>query len=323
METVSVLVMLGTMNLAPVARRPLVLVLGLVVATMALAACGSSAPVAAKGTIPIVAAENEYGNIASQIGGKYVSVTSIESNPNTDPHDYEVTPSVPAEIAVARIVIQNGVGYDGWMDSIEQSTPSPHRDVISAQQLLGWPTSTPNPHLWYNSSTMPLVASALVTDLSAIAPQHAAYFKSNQATFLASLKPWYAAVASFAAKYEGTPVATTEPVGDYLLEAMGIDNMTAWSLQADIMNNVDPTPQGVSFQESLFAQHKVKVFVYNQQVTDSTTASFVRDAENAHIPVVGVYETMPVPGYDYQTWMLAETEAITRAVEHGTSTQKL
>lgn len=297
--------------------------IGLIVAAATLSACGSSAPAAAPGKISIIAAENEYGNVASQIGGRYVSVTSIESNPNTDPHDYEVTPSVPAELSGARIVIQNGVGYDGWITAIEASTPSAHRKIISAQQLLGWPTSTPNPHLWYNSSTMPLVAGALVTDLSDIDPAHAAYFKANDVAFLKALKPWYAAVASFAARYEGTPVATTEPVGDYLLEALGIDNLTPWSLQADIMNNVDPTPQSVTTQEALFAQHKVKVFVYNQQVTDALTASFIADAEAAHIPVVGVYETMPTPGYDYQTWMLAETQAISRAVASGTSTQKL
>ncbi|HTT58721.1 MAG TPA: zinc ABC transporter substrate-binding protein [Acidimicrobiales bacterium] len=278
---------------------------------------------AASGKISIVAAENEYGNVAMQIGGKYVSVTSIESNPNTDPHDYEVTPAVPAEISSAQIVIQNGVGYDSWINTIEKSAPNPKRDVISAQALLGFPTDTPNPHLWYNDATMPDVAAALVTDLSKIEPSHASYFAKNETKFLNALKPWYAAIANFAAKYFGTPVASTEPVSDYLLEAMGIDNMTHWTLQADIMNNVDPTPQDVSYQQSLFSKHLVKVFVYNQQVTDALTASFIVDAKKAHIPVVGVYETMPTPGYSYQSWMLAETQALTRAVKDGTSTQKL
>jgi zinc/manganese transport system substrate-binding protein len=303
------------------ARISLVAVLALAAAL--LSACGPNAPATVPGKIAIVAAEVEYGNVASQIGGRYVTVSSIETNPNTDPHDYEVTPSVPAAVGAARIVIQNGVGYDTWMDTIEQASPNSKRDVIVAQDLLGWPTSTPNPHLWYYSSTMPLVASALVADLSKIQPKHAAYFRANEAAFLNALKPWYAAVAAFASKYEGTTAASTEPVSDYLLEAMGIDNLTKWSLQSDVMNSVDPTPQDVSNQESLFSQHKVKVFVYNQQVTDSLTASWISDAQRAHIPVVGVYETMPVPGFSYQTWMLAEVKAITRAVEHGTSTQKL
>jgi zinc/manganese transport system substrate-binding protein len=321
LATVSVPVTVNDM----VSEHPLriSLVIALLGTAGLLSACGSSAPATAKGKVAIVAAENEYGNVAAEIGGKYVSVNSIESNPNTDPHDYEATPSVPAEVNAARIVIQNGVGYDGWLDGIESASPSSKRYVIVSQNLLGWPSSTPNPHLWYNAATMPDVAAALVTDLSKIQPAHSAYFKANETVFLNALKPWYAAVAAFAAKYEGTPVATTEPVGDYLLEAMGIDNMTPWPLQADIMNDADPTPQDVSYQESLFAQRKVKVFVYNQQVTDSLTAGFVADAERAHIPVVGVYETMPVPGYDYQSWMLAETQAITRAVAHGTSTQKL
>ena len=99
-----------------------------------------------------------------------------------------------------------------------------------------------------------------------------------------------------------------------MLEAAGTKNKTPFTLQADIMNGVDPSPQDVTTQESLFSQHKVKVFVYNQQVTDSLTQSFIADAHNADIPVIGVYETMPVPGYDYQSWMLAEVTALRKAV---------
>ena len=118
-------------------------------------------------------------------------------------------------------------------------------------------------------------------------------------------------------------MATTEPVGDYLLQAAGTRNLTPFAFQADIMNGVDPAPQYVSLPEGLFSGHKVKVFLYNQQVTDSLTASFLAAAHRDGIPVVGVYETMPEPGYDYQSWMLAETTALERAVQHKISTEKL
>ena len=117
-------------------------------------------------------------------------------------------------------------------------------------------------------------------------------------------------------------MATTEPVADYMLQAAGADNLTPFSLQADIMNGVDPSPQDVSLQTSLFAQHKVKVFVYNQQVTDTLTQTFITAAQSAHIPVIGVYETMPTPGFTYQSWMLAEVNALQKAVAHGVSTQQ-
>ena len=109
-------------------------------------------------------------------------------------------------------------------------------------------------------------------------------------------------------------MATTEPVADYMLQAAGADNLTPWAFQADIMNGTDPSAQDVAVERSLFTQHKVKVFVYNQQVTDSLTESFISLAQANGIPVVGVYETMPVPGYDYQSWMLAEVQALQKAV---------
>jgi zinc/manganese transport system substrate-binding protein len=117
-------------------------------------------------------------------------------------------------------------------------------------------------------------------------------------------------------------VATTEPVGDYMLEAAGTDNLTPFSLQADIMNGVDPAPQNVSLENDLLVQHRVNVLVYNQQVTDSLTQTFLSAAAKSGVPVVGLYETMP-RGYDYQGWMQAETQALREAVINRVSTQKL
>jgi zinc/manganese transport system substrate-binding protein len=289
----------------------------------AVAACGASANPVRPGTIAVVAAENEYGNVAAQIGGKDVSVTSIESNPNTDPHSYEVSPSVAQEITTAQLVIQNGIGYDGFMTKILSASTNPDRKVVNVQQLLGLPDSTPNPHLWYDPTTMPKVANALAGDLAELQPGNAAYFRANAAAFIASLNPWLQALAHFKATYPGTPVATTEPVADYMLGAAGADNLTPFRFQADVMNGVDPSPQDVSLQTALITQHRVKALVYNQQVTDTLTQSFITDAHAAGVPVVGVYETMPTSGFTYQSWMLAETNALVNAVADGTSTQSL
>ncbi len=289
------------------------------------AACDSSpaATTSTGGTIAVVAAENQYGSVATQIGGKYVTVSSVESNPNTDPHTYEVSPGVAGEVAAADVVIQNGVGYDDYMTGVESASPKAGRKVINVQHLLGLPDDTPNPHLWYDPRTMPAVADALTADLSAIDPAHAATFEANEKAFVASLNPWLDAIASFRARYAGTTAATTEPVADYLLQAMGIDNRTPFRFQADIMNGTDPSPQDISLESGFFTKHQVKVFCYNQQVVDSLTTSIRHTAQSSGVPVVGVYETMPMPGYDYQTWMLAEVHAIENAVVHGTSTEHL
>jgi zinc/manganese transport system substrate-binding protein len=209
------------------------------------------------------------------------------------------------------------------MNKIESASPNPKRKVIVAQNVLGLPDSTPNPHLWYNPKTMPAVAKVMAADLGALQPAHKAYFAANLAKFDTSLTPWLTAIAQFKAKYPGTTAATTEPVADYLLQAMGIRNLTPFVFQADIMNGVDPAPQDISLENGFFTKHQVKVFCYNQQVVDALTTSIRQTALKAGVPVVGVYETMPTPGYDYQSWMLAEVHAIEKAVTGKTSTEKL
>jgi len=291
----------------------------------AVTACSGTASGAsnASGKIVAIGAENEYADVIGQIGGKYVEASAIMSNPNTDPHTFEASPAVAREVSAAQLIVQNGVSYDTFMSTIESASPNSGRKVIDVQQLLGLPNSTANPHLWYNPDTMPKVADAVAADLAALQPSHAAYFDANAKTFIASLTPWYNAIAAFKKAYAGTPVATTEPVADYMLQAVGADNMTPWTFQADIMNGVDPSPQLTATQRALFTDHKVKVFLYNQQVTDPLTDSLITLANQNHIPVVGVYETMPVPGYDYQSWMLAEVQDLTKAVTSGVSTQHL
>jgi zinc/manganese transport system substrate-binding protein len=291
-------------------------------AALLSSACGISKPQAGPGQIVAVGAENEYANVISQVGGRYVKVAAIMSNPNTDPHSFEASASVAATVSEAKLVVQNGVGYDDFMSKIESASPDPSRQVIDVQHLLGLPNSTPNPHLWYSPRTMPAVARAIATDLDKLVPGHAAYFATNLTRFDATLKPWLSALDRFRAAHPGTPVASTEPVGDYMLEAAGTVNRTPFGLQAAIMNGTDPAPQGVTLQNRLFTRHRVKVFVYNQQVTDTLTQGFLKLAAQNHVPVVGVYETMPL-GYSYGSWMLAEVRALSRAVTKGTSTTRL
>ena len=298
---------------------------GAVAAVVVTAGCapGTAATPAAGGRIRIVAAENQYGDVAAQIGGQYVDVTSIVSNPNTDPHTYEVSASVARSIASASIVIQNGLGYDSFMNTVESAIGGGGRRVFDVRRLLGVPAGEQNPHLWYDPKTMPAVASALAAELRALQPAHAAYFAANLARFSASLQPWLTALATFRDLHPGAMVATTEPVADYMLPAAGATDRTPLSFEADVMNGIDPAPQAVSIEDQLLRHHQVKVLVYNHQVTDSVTQGLLSLARRAGVPVVGVYETMPAPGYDYQSWMLAEVEALDRAVTSGTSTEGL
>jgi zinc/manganese transport system substrate-binding protein len=294
-------------------------------AGLGLTSCSSTNTTASGtgGVIRAIGAESQYADVLAQVGGKYVAVTSILNNPNTDPHTFEASASIAQELATAQLIVQNGVGYDAFMTKIESATSGGSRTVIVAQTVLGLPDSTPNPHLWYDPKTMPAVATAIATALAKIDPSHKAYFDANLATFIHSLSPWEAAISQFRAARPATTVAVTEPVADYLLQAMGMNILTPFTFQADIMNGVDPSPEAITQEQGFLTSHHASVFCYNQQVVDSLTTSIRQSAVSAGVPVVGVYETMPTPGYDYQSWMLAEVKAIEAAVEHGTSTEKL
>ncbi|HEY0259117.1 MAG TPA: zinc ABC transporter substrate-binding protein [Lacisediminihabitans sp.] len=295
------------------------LAIGLLLAT---AGCSSS-PASAGGKIVAVGAENEYTSVISQIGGKYVEASSIMSNPNTDPHTFEASAKIAATVSAAKLVVQNGLGYDDFMTKIESASPNSDRVVVNAQKVLGLPDDTENPHLWYDPATMPAVGKAIAKGLSKIQPAHASYFAANLKTFTRSLGTWTDAIAAFKSAHPDVPVATTEPVADYLLDSVGANNLTPWTFQASIMNDTDPAPQDVATQASLFTDKKVKAFLYNQQVTDDITTTYLTMAKDNGIPVVGVYETMPTDGFTYQTWMEAELDALQKAVVDGTSTAKL
>jgi zinc/manganese transport system substrate-binding protein len=304
--------------------RSQVLAAGLALGVALLAsACSPASGSSANGKIGVVGAESQYANVLQQVGGQYVQASAIMSNPTTDPHTFEASASVARTVSEAQVVVQNGLGYDPWADTIENAAQNSSRKVIVVQHLLGLPDSTPNPHLWYKPGAMAAVANAIAADLSAIQPAHASYFKANAAAFTASLTAWNSAIAAFKAQFPGTTVATTEPVADYMLQAAGADNLTPWAFQADVMNGTDPSAQDVAAQRNLFTQHKVKAFLYNQQVTDTLTESFITLAQQNGIPVVAVYETMPEPGFDYQSWMLAEVNDLRNAVVNHTSTEHL
>lgn len=293
--------------------------MALSVAAVGLAGCAPAHT--ASGAIEVVGAEVQYADVLGQIGGAYVHVTSIMSNPNTDPHNFGATPGVAREIAQAALIVQNGAGYDAFMDPLEAASSNPSRVVISVASLRHQTTAA-NPHFWYDPTTMPMVASAVASDLSGIAPSHAAYFRAREATFVGGWRVVTAAIDGARHQFAGREVATTEPVGDYLLNAMGLRIATPFRFQADVMNGVDPSPQDIATQQRLLSSHAVAALCYNAQVTSPITQSLVDLAAKSHVALVAIYETMP-QGLHVQTWMRAEITAISDALSHGTSTRSI
>ena len=268
---------------------------------------------AADGKLNVVAAENFYGDIARQIGGDEVTVASIMSNPDQDPHLFETTPSTVREIAAAQVIILNGADYDPWMDKLLKASPKSGRIAIVVADLVGKKAGD-NPHLWYDPITMPAAAKALADAFAKADPAHKDGYAARLKTFLASLKLINEKITAIRGKFAGTPVTASEPVFGYMANALGL-KMHNESFQLSIMNNTEPSAHDVAaFQDDL-KNHKVRVMFYNKQASDKAVQSLVDIAHASKIPVVGVTETAP-PGMSYQEWMLTqlnETEEALRA----------
>ena len=314
--------MSGQVALRPCGTRPVervraVLAALAMVAAAAASGCGGAPP---SGPIRAVGVESQYADVISQIGGSFVSVVAILRKPDTDPHAFQASPAVARELESANLVVENGLGYDAWVDKVLAATPGDRRSVIDAQHVMRLPGSTANPHLWYAPETMPVVAQAIANVLATLEPGEAAYFHANVRKFDASLGPWKTALAAISGRFKGTPVAVTEPVADYLLDAAGLRIATPRALELAIMNGTDPAPQDIAVENALLSGRAVKALVYNRQVTNSLTQAFLARARTAGIPVIGVYETMP-EGDRYQSWMLATTRALSDALSRGASTR--
>jgi zinc/manganese transport system substrate-binding protein len=261
--------------------------------------------------IPIVAAENFYGDVAQQIGGDRVSVASILSNPDQDPHLFETAPSVVREIAAAQLVIYNGANYDPWMERLLNVTTKPGRAVIVAADLMHKKPGD-NPHLWYDPATMPAVAKALAAALSAADPAHADNYTTGLRAFLASLQPLSDKLAALRSKYADASVAATEPVFGYMAAALHLTVLDR-RFQLSIMHNTEPSIGDLAAFESDLKTHKIRVLFYNKQASDKIVQHLVDLARASKIPVVGVTETCP-PGLSYQNWMLSELNATETAL---------
>jgi zinc/manganese transport system substrate-binding protein len=275
------------------------------------AALAALAVPAQAGQISVVAAENFYGDVARQIAGPDVSVASILSNPDQDPHMFEASPSVARALSGARIVIYNGADYDPWMDTLLAAARSPDRQVIVVANLVGKQPGD-NPHLWYDTATVAAAARALSAAFTKDDPDHADGYARRLQTFLATLQPIDAEVGRLRAAFHGTPVIATEPVFGYMASAIGLD-MHAAKFQMAVMNDTEPSASDVAAFEGDLRQHRVKVMLYNSQATDGAARRLLHIAEASGVPVVGVSETEPL-GKSYQAWMTGQLDALGAAL---------
>jgi zinc/manganese transport system substrate-binding protein len=286
-------------------------VLVISLATMCFSACGGSTRAAGK--LDVVAAENVYGSIASQIGGHYVSVTSILTNPNADPHLFEPRTANGLAVAGAKVVIENGLGYDAFMTKLTAAAPSHDRIVVTIADVLRVHGKDANPHLWYDIPQLAREATAIEDALARADPSHAPAYRRGLHRFEASLRPLQHEVAKIRARFRRAPVAYTEPVPGYLVAAAGLRNLAPAAFTRPIEDGTEPPPAAVASMDALVAHHRIRVLLYNSQAVSPITARIRAAAGRADIPVVPVSETLP-RGVTFQQWQLEQARVLAAAL---------
>jgi zinc/manganese transport system substrate-binding protein len=284
---------------------------------LASAACSSGTP-NAHGRIYAVAAENFWGDVVRQIGGQRVQVTSIINDPSADPHLYESDAQDAEEIASARLVVQNGLGYDDFIGKLLSTTSSDHRVVITASGLRPAVPHDANPHLWYDLDRVRAVAGAVEQALAQAAPKYAGEFAANEARFDRSLLRVSGTLAEIRRQFLNARVAYTERVPEYMIEAAGLHNATPSGFARAIEDGNEPSAADQQHMLALLhGPNAVRALLYNSQTTSSATSAVRKAATDAGVPVVAITEIMPRAAQSYVAWQLAEANALLQVLERS------
>jgi zinc/manganese transport system substrate-binding protein len=302
----------------------------LVVGALALASCGSSnpsSPPTAKAGVPthtvnIVAGENFWGSIVSELAGKAGNVTSIVTDPNADPHNYESSSNDARAFATADYVVLNGAGYDAWAAKLLSGNPNSKRRVFTVADLLGKKEGD-NPHFWYNPNYVAKVTDQIEADLKSLDPADTAYFDAQRAAFDSAIVPVTTTLAEIRTNFAGVPVAATESIFVYLADYLGLDLISPPEFMQAVAEGNDPPAPSVALFQDQIAKRLPKVLVYNRQTSTVVTTNIEKQAAGAGIATIGVTETIQPSGARYEQWFEAEALALENALKssaHGGST---
>jgi zinc/manganese transport system substrate-binding protein len=279
------------------------------------AASGAGTPAQPR-VVDVIAAENFWGSLVSQLGGARVRVISIVTDPSTDPHDYESSASAARDVAEAEYVIQNGAGYDDWMGKLLAASPNPDRRVFNVGSYLGKHPGD-NPHLWYNPDYVTAAENHIEADLKALDAGGKAYFTAQRKATDAAFAGIWAQLAQIRSTAAGKPVASTESIVVYLARYLGLKLITPPAFMNAVSEGNDPPAASVAEMTRQLSARQADVLVYNKQTATALTTSIRELAARGHIPVVGVTETIQPPGATFQTWFSGELTALRRALGGG------
>lgn len=298
-------------------RRTITGVAGAVTVAAALAVAGcSTAPSTTThgGKVRVVAAESFWGSLAAQLGGEHADVTSIISNPDADPHDYEPTAVDTRNLATAQLAIINGVGYDPWATKLVDANPASYRTTLTVGDLVGAKPGD-NPHRWYNPQDVRAVIDRITADYKKIDPAHADFFDQQHSTVLNdNLHGYFTAIDQIKAAYSGTPVGASESIFAMLAPALGLRLLTPPALLTAISEGSDPTVGDKATADRQIAGKQIKVYVYNSQNATPDVQAQIAEAKAAGIPVSTITETPTPAGASFQDWQVTQLDALKQAL---------
>jgi zinc/manganese transport system substrate-binding protein len=293
---------------------------GVGVVLVLAAGCGEASGPSSAPTVSVVASTDVWGDVVAQIAGDLapttVRITSIIDDPDADPHSYEADTQNQLALAKAALVVENGGGYDDFVDTMLKAHHATGVTVIDAVDVSGKAAPAGgelNEHVWYDVPTVQRVAARIEAALAAADPADAATFAANAAAFDAGLAGLEQTEARIKQEYAGAGVAITEPVPLYLLQASGLVNKTPADFSEAVEEGTDVSPAVLKETEDLFADHRVRLLAYNEQTSGAETQAVLKAARQAGVPVVPVTETLPA-GQDYLTWMSANLAAVEKAL---------
>jgi zinc/manganese transport system substrate-binding protein len=266
------------------------------------------------GRVRVVAGENMWGDVAAQIGGSAVTVTSIIDKPGQDPHEYESALADADAVAHAQLVIENGAGYDDFVGRLLGTSHPTGRVVIDVARLVGVNGSNPNPHLWYQPQYVLTAADEIARRLTAVDPGHAASFAANLRAFRSGEQQVIDVVGQIRARFGGTEVGYTERLPGYLLTAAGLRQGTPAGFAQAVEDGDDPNPIDTARFQDEISSHRMKVLIYNAQVSDSVTDHLKSFAAAHDVAVIGMTETMPPGAASFQDWQSAQARALLAAL---------
>jgi zinc/manganese transport system substrate-binding protein len=287
--------------------------------TVLAAGCGSSSSSSGGGDpVRVVAAEDFWGSIASQLAGMKASVASIITNPAQDPHSYEATPADARALATSQLAIVNGVGYDPWAPKLLQANPASGRMVLTVGDLFGLKGGD-NPHRWYDPANVQRVADAITADLKKLDPKDASYFDIQRGLFFTQgLAQYRRLIASIRSRYAGVPVGASESIFALLSPSLGLKLLTPPSFMKAISEGAEPTAQDTATAQKQIASHQIKVWIYNSQNTTPAIGRLDSMARAAHIPIATVTETLTPATASFEQWQTGQLQGIAKALREAT-----